>query len=277
MADERARAAEALALRRSGMRYDEISARLGYRDESGPRKAVNRLLDRTEAEGVAELRAVEGERLDALLAAHWDAALRGDIDATKAVLAVIDRRAKLFGLNAPTAVAIGGAVITDREFAEQAVELIAALRPETVAEAVRSAPGIHAGAPSALPEGQSTRETVSSVSVAHSADSGDPEPWADAVDDVAAQRVNTAVVGVVSPGEPETVIDAETVIEADPTPAPVAEPEPDAHATTEVGQTTAAQRRYRMPAGQVYAPPVDGFRRRIGNGGRTVTVVHNAP
>lgn len=274
--DDRVRAAEALALRRSGMRYDDIADRLGYGDESGPRKAVTRLLDRTEAEGIAELRRVEGERLDALQSAVWDAAVRGDLDAIRAVLQIIDRRARLFGLNAPTAVAIGGAVITDREFAEQAVELIAALRPETMAEVAASVPGIRSDALSALPEGASTREAVSSVSVDDSGETYDPEPWTD-VDDVAAQRDKTTDFGdVVAPIDAEPVIDAETV-EPDPAPEPVVESTPAPNTATEVGQTTTAQRRYKMPAGQVYAPPVDGFRRRLGNGGRPITVVHNAP
>jgi hypothetical protein len=80
------------------------------------------------------------QRLDQLQAAHWDAALGGDIDATKVMLQVIDRRCKLFGLNAPMAVRVGPE-ITDAEFAEQVVDLIGLISPEGLAEVIRSLPG----------------------------------------------------------------------------------------------------------------------------------------
>lgn len=184
--DERAKAIEAVQLRRSGLPYREISEQLGYwADESGARHAVARLLDRREAESVDELRAVEGERLDALQAAHWQAALRGDIDATKVVLQVIDRRAKLFGLNAPTRLAVGPGM-SDREFAEQMAELIAVISPETLGEALRSLPGgvgralPDAGGLSAMHEGDGTGDATAFVRAAHGRDSGpvdDSEPW----------------------------------------------------------------------------------------------------
>jgi len=136
--DERDRACEALELRRTGLPYYEIATRLGYADESGARKAVSRLLDRREAEGVAELRAVEGDRLDTLQAAAWDAAIGGDLDAIKTVLSVIDRRVRLFGLNAPERVAVAAAVgMSDVTWAEQIAGLLSKLEtPEEVVEAV---------------------------------------------------------------------------------------------------------------------------------------------
>ncbi|TYQ11601.1 UNVERIFIED_ORG: hypothetical protein L601_001500000150 [Gordonia westfalica J30] len=136
--DERTRAAAALELRRTGLPYHAIADRLGYADESGARKAVTRLLDRREAEGVAELRAVEGDRLDALQAAAWDAAVAGDLDAIKTVLSVIDRRCRLFGLNAPMPVAVAAAVgISDVGWAEQIAGLLSKLEtPEEVVEAL---------------------------------------------------------------------------------------------------------------------------------------------
>lgn len=47
------------------------------------------------------MRKIEGERLDALQNAVWQDALMGDIPAGAQALKVIDRRAKLFGLDAP--------------------------------------------------------------------------------------------------------------------------------------------------------------------------------
>lgn len=136
---DRNRANRALSLRLAGLRYEEIAERLDYADEAGPRKAIARILDRQQAEGVAELREVEGARLDRLQSAAWTAAIQGDLDAIKTVLAIIDRRAKLFGLNAPVAVALNGE-LTEASFATELVAVINALRPEDLAEVVRGLP-----------------------------------------------------------------------------------------------------------------------------------------
>jgi predicted N-acetyltransferase YhbS len=103
-ADERVRASQALERRLTGATYKQIAAELGYSSEAGPRNAIDRMLTRRESANVAALREVEGDRLDQLMRAHWDAAVSGDVDATKVVLSVIDRRMKLFGLAAPVAV-----------------------------------------------------------------------------------------------------------------------------------------------------------------------------
>jgi hypothetical protein len=47
------------------------------------------------------MRTQEGMRLDRLQRAYWPAALGGDVGAARLVLRVIDRRARLFGLDAP--------------------------------------------------------------------------------------------------------------------------------------------------------------------------------
>ena len=234
---ERERAVAALNLRRDGLPYREIAARLAYADESGARKAVSRLLDRVEAEGVAELRRLESERLDALMAGHWSAAIAGDTDAARIVLGVIDRRTKLLGLNAPTAVSVGVEPIGEREFAEAAVELIASLRPDMADALAGTLPGIHGAARSAVPEGNQTSEPVSPASVAHSAET-DVESWAD-VDDYP--------VRAPAPAAPEPV-----------EPEPVAEPEPTPH------------RVYAPPSA------FPGFAQRLG-GNRPTTIIHNAP
>lgn len=48
-----------------------------------------------------ELRQQEEERLNALQAAYWEAALSGNLEAADRVLRIIDRRARLLGLDAP--------------------------------------------------------------------------------------------------------------------------------------------------------------------------------
>ncbi|MDP7720757.1 hypothetical protein [Mycobacterium sp. TY814] len=122
-ADERQRAAQALELRTSGLTYAAIAAELKYSDESGPRKAVDRLLSRIECEGAEELRQLEGQRLDAMQRAIWPKACSGDMDAIRTALSIMGRRAKLLGLDAPTRVAVGTSP-SDVEFANEAARLI---------------------------------------------------------------------------------------------------------------------------------------------------------
>lgn len=136
---ERERALKALAMRREGLPYRVIAERLGWGDESSARYAVARLLDRTEAEQVAEMRYIEGERLDELQRTHWAAALAGDLDAGKMVLKVMERRARLFGLDAPSKVAVEQ--MTSVEFAEQFIELVGRMDSRMLAEAIAQLPG----------------------------------------------------------------------------------------------------------------------------------------
>lgn len=119
--NDRERAVRAVALRVEGKTYREIAEALGWGDESSARYAVTRLLDRTEAEGIAELRAVETQRLDQLHAAYWSKALAGDIDAFKAVLSVHDRRSRLLGLAAAPPIS----TVSDAEMAEVLSALLA--------------------------------------------------------------------------------------------------------------------------------------------------------
>lgn len=101
----RERAIAALELRRTGMTFEDIAAQLGYSSRSGAYNAVNRYLQRIEYEGVDELRKIEGERLDRAMLAIWPQVLNGDLGATNALVRIQERRAKLFGLDAPQKIA----------------------------------------------------------------------------------------------------------------------------------------------------------------------------
>ncbi len=99
--DERQRAQQALTMRKAGGSWVAIADVLNYADESGPRRAVSRLLDRVDAELAAEYRALELSRLDDLWRAWWPAALQRDEKAANIVLRVHQARAKLLGLAVP--------------------------------------------------------------------------------------------------------------------------------------------------------------------------------
>ncbi|MCL5942763.1 MAG: hypothetical protein M1325_04475 [Actinobacteria bacterium] len=98
----RKREADALELRLGGATYEQIAARLGYKNRSGALRAVLRSLDRLiEPQEVEQLRRLELERLDRLLLGIWYSAVHGEAQAIDRVLKILERRARLLGLDAP--------------------------------------------------------------------------------------------------------------------------------------------------------------------------------
>jgi hypothetical protein len=96
------REASALELRLTGETFATIGRELGV-TESSARKAYERSLERLNPiPQREEARALEAARLDRLQVVHWQKALSGDVGATSTVLAIMGRRARLLGLDAPT-------------------------------------------------------------------------------------------------------------------------------------------------------------------------------
>jgi hypothetical protein len=91
---------EALELRASGMRYQDIADKLGYKTPGGAYKAVKSALVKTLQEPADELRTLEVERLDEMLADLWPNKHKPIY--TDRILRIMERRAKLLGLDAPT-------------------------------------------------------------------------------------------------------------------------------------------------------------------------------
>lgn len=129
---------EALNLRRARLPYDEIAARLGYKNESGARHAVSRALGRVSQGSADEYRREEADMLDRLHRAWWVPALSGDEKAARVILSISERRAKLLGLDAPVRV---DAKITDALDA-QIEELVAELAAVAQLEARRDLDGL---------------------------------------------------------------------------------------------------------------------------------------
>lgn len=95
------REAECVRLRRQGLTLEEIAKIVGYANPAVVSNALKRAYARITAEDVNEMRQLESARLDHLQHANWDAAMQGDYQAGSLVLKIIDRRAKLFGLDMP--------------------------------------------------------------------------------------------------------------------------------------------------------------------------------
>lgn len=98
----------ALELRKRGLTYSQIAAQTGYKSAQAAHKAVMTALQRTTQEPADEVRKLELERLDALLSGVWYAAINGDDKAVNNALRIMERRAKLLGLDAPVKNEVAG-------------------------------------------------------------------------------------------------------------------------------------------------------------------------
>ncbi len=103
----RSRAGDALRLRIEGRTFREIAVILKA-DVSTICRDIQRCLRdilQDNADAAETLRALEVERLDALHASIWPAAVGGNLAAIDRVLSIMQRRARLCGLDAPAKVA----------------------------------------------------------------------------------------------------------------------------------------------------------------------------
>jgi hypothetical protein len=111
----------ALALRLAGASYDDIASALAYEDSTSARVAVEQALarraDEADPKEKARLRALNAGRIERLLQGVWGRATdRNDPEHLKAVqvaAALIDRHTRLYGLDAPTQVAISNPTQTE--------------------------------------------------------------------------------------------------------------------------------------------------------------------
>lgn len=93
------RRGKALEMRRAGYRLDEIAAALGYRSRSAVSQDLSRALARIVDEPARDVLALELSRLDGLTRASWKQAAQGDLAAVDRVLRIMQRRARLLGLD----------------------------------------------------------------------------------------------------------------------------------------------------------------------------------
>lgn len=90
---------KALDMRKLGLDYHQIAERLGYSSVEAARGAVNVALRSVEVEGVEDFRRVHMGRLEALIGKVWPKMLEGDAEAIRTGLAIMERQAKLMGLD----------------------------------------------------------------------------------------------------------------------------------------------------------------------------------
>lgn len=91
----------ALELRIAGHTFEEIASELGYTYPSGAKKAVDTALFKTLKEPAERLRDLEVARMDVMLKSLWPDVLAGKARSVEVAIKVLERRAKLLGLDAP--------------------------------------------------------------------------------------------------------------------------------------------------------------------------------
>lgn len=112
----RERELKALEMRKAGATFEQIGNALGITPQGAHRavkRALRRIIEKSD-EAAEEIRRLELERLDAMLLALWPQAKRGNLGAVDRILRIMERRAKLLGLDAPKAVDIttdGGPIV----------------------------------------------------------------------------------------------------------------------------------------------------------------------
>jgi len=88
--------------RQGGATFDQIAKKLDYADESGARAAFKRAMERMRDDALnAEMRELHRQRLEVALTAIWPNVVKGDFEAIKIMLKILERDAKLYGIDAP--------------------------------------------------------------------------------------------------------------------------------------------------------------------------------
>jgi hypothetical protein len=101
---------KALELRRMGLGYAEIAHQIGCSTTAAHRYVRDAMADaKAQIDADAgEMKAEEISRLDGMLRGLWPDARKGNHGAVDRVLKIMERRAKLLGLDAPVRHALGG-------------------------------------------------------------------------------------------------------------------------------------------------------------------------
>jgi hypothetical protein len=141
----------ALALRAAGVGYEDIAKQVGLSGPGPAYKIVQAALKATYREPADEVRKLELERLDRLTLALWQRAKGGESEAIDRVLKLMDRRAKLLGLDVSkpaTVMAFDASTMTNDEIIARLASLAGGVATEGPQAPARDAGGDPAGEPS---------------------------------------------------------------------------------------------------------------------------------
>jgi hypothetical protein len=122
-----------LELRRAGLTWQRIAEQVGYADHTGAYAAYKRAIKRTQQQPADELREAEIDRLDRLQLAVWPKAMNGDNNSITTILRIMERRARLLGLDMPVKIAQDVTVWEGGESIDRAVRDLADLLRQNAA------------------------------------------------------------------------------------------------------------------------------------------------
>lgn len=120
---------QAITLYASGMTFAEVAKEVGYADEGGAHKAVQRALKKRTAETMADCDALVAKHMEIIrlcVRGQMPAVLGGNPRAVEVVIKALEREAKMCGIDAPakTDIKITDAFMAELEdLAEQLVSL----------------------------------------------------------------------------------------------------------------------------------------------------------
>ena len=116
-----------LELRRAGLTWQRIAEETGYADASGAYLAYKRAIKRTMQQPADELREQELDRIDRLQLALWPKAMKGDNASINTIVRLMERRARLLGLDTPIKIQQDVVNWNGNESIDRAVRELAAL------------------------------------------------------------------------------------------------------------------------------------------------------
>ena len=100
-AELEAKELKVLELRRAGFTFQRIAEEVGYATPSGAQRALERVMTRNVPQAPEEFRWQELDRLDRMQVALWPRAMKGDDRAIGTIVRLMERRARLVGIDAP--------------------------------------------------------------------------------------------------------------------------------------------------------------------------------
>ena len=126
--------------RQTGATFDAIAKKLGYADESGARLAFKRAMERMRDDALNnEMRELHRQRLEVALTAIWPDVVKGDLEAIKVMLKILERDAKLYGIDAPVKTEVEVTSYDGNLLRQRTREIVQAIReisgsPDSVGE-----------------------------------------------------------------------------------------------------------------------------------------------
>ena len=153
-----------LELRRAGLTWQRIAEETGYADHTGAYAAYKRAIKRTQQQPADELRETELDRVDRLQLALWPKAMKGDNASINTIVRLMERRARLLGLDTPIKIQQDITTWTGDESIDRAVrDLAALLTANDENSSGASDVGEHQGESEPITAGNELEELVDSI------------------------------------------------------------------------------------------------------------------